>query len=593
MILKLSNQQAIKTNPIDQPEQYFDATKKDEDAHPLSQTSLPVNFKFKSDGLHFCDPENGNEIFICSKLEITALVRDKSSENWGRLLEFSDADGKHHLWSMPMEMLRGSGEELRGELLRLGLEIAPGNKIRALLLSYIIASKPSQRVCCVTRTGWHKNIFVLPEQSIGHSTERVVYQTEHQVKGLSQSGSLEEWKENISALCKGNSRLVLSVSCAFAATVLHLLGLESGGLHFLGASSSGKTTALRVAASVYSSSDYLNRWRATTNGLEALAALRCDSLLILDELAQVDAKEAGEIAYMLANGSGKTRASRNGSARSHHEWRLLFLSAGEIGLAQHMSDAGKKVKAGQEVRLIDINADANHGLGIFENLHGLENGSILSRKLLDATTKFYGTPIISFLEKITSTDQIELIPNILEKLRQDFIEKHLPKNASGQVSRVCDRFALIYAAGEIATHYEITGWDDGEAYQAASICFNEWLEHRGGSGNQEERSTLAQIKNFFELHGNSRFSDWDDINPLTQNRAGLRKREGGGVTFYVLPEAFRTQICAGLEPRLVTKILINAQWINCDSNGKSSRRETLPGIGRTRCYVFNNKMWEE
>jgi putative DNA primase/helicase len=101
---------------------------------------------------------------------------------------------------------------------------------------------------------------------------------------------------------------------------------------------------------VYGGADYLNRWRATTNGLEALAAIRSDTLLILDELSQVDPREAGEIAYMLANGSGKSRANRNGNTRMRHEWRLLFLSAGEIGLAQHLASAGKRIKAGQEVR---------------------------------------------------------------------------------------------------------------------------------------------------------------------------------------------------------------------------------------------------
>ncbi|WP_457589305.1 DUF927 domain-containing protein, partial [Legionella pneumophila] len=47
-------------------------------------------------------------------------------------------------------------------------------------------------------------------------------------------------------------------------------------------------------------------WRSTTNGLEGLAALHNDGLLILDELSQMDPREAGEAAYLLANGQGKT-----------------------------------------------------------------------------------------------------------------------------------------------------------------------------------------------------------------------------------------------------------------------------------------------
>ncbi len=250
--------------------------------------------------------QDADKLRICSKLEIKALFVIHLLRNWGRLLEFQDADGKLHTWAMPMEMLKGSCDELRGELMRLGLEISTSPKVRNLLTQYIIDSKPEARARCVTRIGWDKNIFVLPQQTIGQTDELVLYQSENPIRDFQQSGTLAEWQSCISALCVGNSRLVLAVSTAFAAMLLHPINMESGGIHFVGPSSSGKTTALRIAASVYGAPNYLHRWRATTNGLEAIAALRCDTLLILDELAQVDAREAGEIAYMLANGSGQS-----------------------------------------------------------------------------------------------------------------------------------------------------------------------------------------------------------------------------------------------------------------------------------------------
>jgi len=347
---------------------------------------------------------NDNDVmrWICSKLEVTALVRDPLSENWGRLLAFYDADGQLHQWAMPMEMLKGGGDELRGELLRLGLEIAPSPRMRNLLTEYIMTSKPEARARCVIRTGWYPPVFVLPNHTIGSAAEKIIFQSENPSQDYKQSGTLIEWQQAIALPCQGNSRLVLAISCAFAALILQPAGVESGGLNLVGESSTGKTTALRIAASVYGAPDYLYRWRATTNGLEALAAVRCDTLLILDELAQVDPKEAGEIAYMLANGSGKARASRSGRAKSRHEWRILFLSAGEISLAQHMREVGKKAKTGQEVRLVDIPADAKKGYGIFEVLQGYESAAVFSKALMDATHQYYGTAAPAFLEKITA-----------------------------------------------------------------------------------------------------------------------------------------------------------------------------------------------
>lgn len=237
-------------------------------------------FKVSAQGVFYLSEEES--LWICSRLEVKSLIRDKYSENWGRLLEFYDADNTLHTWAMPMEMLKGTGEEIKGELLRLGLEIGAGNKVRNLLMTYILGNNPEARARCINRTGWHDNVFVLPTQTIGHTKEYIFFQqAEAPPRDYQQSGTLEEWRENVSKLCAGNSRLVLAVSCAFAAMLIYPSGMESGGIHFVGESSSGKTTLLRVAASVFGNVSYVNRWRGTANGLEALASLRSDTLLIL------------------------------------------------------------------------------------------------------------------------------------------------------------------------------------------------------------------------------------------------------------------------------------------------------------------------
>lgn len=100
---------------------------------------------------------------------------------------------------------------------------------------------------------------------------------------------------------------------AFAGALAEIAGEDSGGFHLRGASSSGKSTVLRLAASVWGNpSTYVRLWRGTVNGLEGLATLHNDGLLILDAIGQVDPDDAGEAAYLLANGQGKVRASGMG-----------------------------------------------------------------------------------------------------------------------------------------------------------------------------------------------------------------------------------------------------------------------------------------
>ena len=368
------------------------------------EEQLPHGFYFCNDSLMYQTDAKGEElppepIFICSKLNIAACTRDDLNQNHGRLLEFKDLDNCHHEWAMPMELLAGDGTAYREVLLSMGLRIAPGTKARNLLTYYIQSSKPRARVRCVPRTGWHNTCFVLPDQTIGRcDTESVILQTAYtSFPDYAVAGTLAEWQQRVSVFCVGNSRLLFSVSAAFASPLLHLLGVESGGFHFRGASSTGKTTALYVAASVWGGKEYTQRCRATINGIEGLAAGHNDALLCLDELSQVDANVAGEIAYMLANGGGKARADRQGRSRKKALWRLIFLSTGEVNLADHMIEAGKKARAGQEVRIVDVSADT-HKHGLFEDLHGHSNGSSFSQALVHSCHAFYGSPSRAFLK---------------------------------------------------------------------------------------------------------------------------------------------------------------------------------------------------
>ena len=97
----------------------------------------------------------------------------------------------------------------------------------------------------------------------------------------------------------------------------------------------------------------------------------------------------------------------------------------------------------------------------------------------------------------------------------------------------------------------LTGWQPGAATQAARKCFQAWIDHRGGAGAQEERHALAQVAQFFELHGESRFSNLDSTDsrePRTINRAGFKRTTTGGTAeYFVLPEVWRAEVCAGID----------------------------------------------
>ena len=261
------------------------------------------------------------------------------------------------------------------------------------------------------------------------------------------------WQTRIAARCVDNSRLIFSLSAAFAGPLLGICHEENGGFHLRGASSTGKTTSLYVAASLFGGKDYIQRWRATANGLEATAKIYNDLLLPLDEMGEINPKDAGEVAYMLGNGTGKARADKSGGARDKAKFRCLFLSTGEISLAQHMLEDGKCAKAGQETRIADVPADIGP-FGIFECLHDYHEGASFANAIMEAARECHGVAGREYINRLS--EDFEMVRAAVDATIDGFVEEYIPKGSSGQVKRVGKRFGLVAAGGELATHFGIT-----------------------------------------------------------------------------------------------------------------------------------------
>ena len=111
-------------------------------------------------GVYFCGTQtrkNGTtapvDTRICSPLYVDAVTHDEQKDNFGRLLRFKTTLNEWREWAMPMEMLKGSGEELRGALLAMGVNLAP-NHARKQLAAYLQWRTPTQRMRCAMQTGW-------------------------------------------------------------------------------------------------------------------------------------------------------------------------------------------------------------------------------------------------------------------------------------------------------------------------------------------------------------------------------------------------------------------------------------------------------
>ncbi|MGA4446061.1 DUF927 domain-containing protein [Ectopseudomonas chengduensis] len=568
---------------------------------------MPAGFRVTADGVFYAG-EDGEARPVCSRLEILARTRDEKGHGWGLLVEFDDPDGASKRLNIPQRSMAGDfGKDVLGPLVDMGLRLAPlrtARNSRNDLQSYLQGYDSSERARLVTRLGWHGDAYLLPDRQIGQSIEHLhFYEAGAQLPPISQAGTLEQWQQQIGALCVGNNRLAFVVCVAFAGPLLHLLGAESGGFHLYGDSSGGKTTHLQVAASVWGGPRLVRSWRSTDNALESIAAAHSDGLLVLDEIGMCDPRIIGETVYMLGNGTGKARANDRGQAgRQVQEWRLLFLSTGEKTLAQHMAEAHKELKAGMEVRLLAVPADASKGLGLFEVLHGFDDAAALSDALKARAGRFYGSPALAFLSALCEPHKLRAYAAMVRSTVERFTADALPASASGQAQRAAARFGLAAAAGELATALGVTGWPDGTATHAAKVCLGAWLAERGGAGNLEGDAIVQRLRLTIERYGEGRFTRWDKIeakidenSPRTIDRLGFRRTIDHGCgdmlyttsTYYLLPTAWRDEVFKGMNLRNVNRVLVEREILQPGKDGKAAQSIALPGMPKGRAYVVD------
>jgi putative DNA primase/helicase len=532
----------------------------------------------RSPGVYYCYETQAKEpvpvaIRICSPLYVDGVTITECGQYFGRLLRFRSTLGRWRNWAMPMELLRGSCDELRGELLAAGVEIEPKN--RNQLAAYLLWKAPEEVITAATRTGWTAkgNAFVLPNRIVGN--DNVHFQSESlTTDGAAKTGGDYLQWQALAVLCQGNPVLMVSVCVSLAGALMAKVQRDSGGVHWVGDSSIGKTTALCVGASVWGGDDFKRTWRATSNGMEGAAALLSDTCLCLDEINEADPREVGAIIYSLGNGTGKTRANRIGSARQVHRWRLAIISTGERTITAAMQEGGKQVKAGQLVRLLNIPATRKYG--VFDALHNFSDGRSIADHFKTESSKHYGYAGIKFIEYIIKQVD-EDFGAILAKIEAQF------PHSDTQAARAASRFALYAMAGELAIEAGILPWKEGAAFSACLAMFDEWQTMRG-RGVSEHKQILENVRDYVLKFGDTKFTDKDkpDEKPRA-DRAGWYT-EKLGERIYLFTPATLKEAGVNYDLKRVLDALDGAGWIAERDKDKRSKQTRLPGGLKSNLY---------
>lgn len=421
---------------------------------------------------------------------LPVTIVGEGRDEWGkRYFKFAISGSQQDIRPFSVDEIIDGPDLLYKELSNAGANIFT-QAVKSRLLNHIEGRKPEESTFkVVTRFGWTNGCFVLPGEMIG--TPKIPI--ELAFSGLDQrmldkyrcKGSLQEWQDNIGALCNGNSRLMFSASLACTGPILRFVtGPRSGGFQISGPGETGKTTAMMVSGSIWGchrsperqEKGFAESWHTTAGKVEVTALAHNETVLLLDETKRAGKNDRDravavvDISFNLAENTERERLNQ-GPVRA---WRLYFLSTSNFTLAQLAGGARVEIAEAELGRLPDIPCPPA-GHGIYDTLHGCADGAALTDELRSRCSKFFGTPSREFLRRLV--DERDQHPDRLGKFLRDRRKRYLARVAARAkaikckpLNRASGRFATVYAAGCLAIRYGVFPWSRKDLLKAVLSC---------------------------------------------------------------------------------------------------------------------------
>lgn len=223
------------------------------------------------------------------------------------------------------------------------LEESKTNKMIEWLTSYIHFNDiPQSQI--FNQFGWKSNnSFLVGDQLYtpnGVEHVKLINIPQKNIRGFDQKGTIDEWLSMTAPLLKyPMSRFKCYASCA--APLLNILHQSSMVMLDYGESQTGKTILAKLAMSIWGDPDKLITSNYFTKvGKEAMMGINTDLPVFIDEMQVSGGEDNQELVYMIANGIGKGRGTKEGGLQDVKNWKTIVLMTGEEPITSHKSFKG-------------------------------------------------------------------------------------------------------------------------------------------------------------------------------------------------------------------------------------------------------------
>jgi putative DNA primase/helicase len=305
------------------------------------------------------------------------------------------------------------------------------------------------RTNSVSHTGWSPDgsAFVLGRETlVAEGTGPTIRfrgadeGAEGLVAGFAARGTLAGWREAIDGVAEYPlPRFVLTAS--FAPPLLSILGVQPFVIDHAGETSTGKTTELRLAGSVWGAPDgpaaVMLTWNGTRTWIDCAAGVFRGVPLILDSKTADDPAVVARLIYALTQGRSRGRGTVAGLA-ARQVYNTILLSIGECPLVAQVTDPGVRGRGVTFTGLAFGRVDAATAARVAD-----------LRRQLDQHFGHAGRALVQHL-----LDH----PEVRDQVCRDYdaVVARLQKRAGGLIARLAESVAVVSVASRLA--HAVLGW---------------------------------------------------------------------------------------------------------------------------------------
>lgn len=238
------------------------------------------------------------------------------------------------------------------------------------------------------------------------------------------------------------------VYASLGSILLHDFNVDPFVVDMASKTSTGKTTALRVAASIWGTKRLINEWNTTPIDLERKASILNSFPSMYDDTRKAKPYLLSDVVYQFSGGKSKGRGNVQ-SVDVVKTWNNILLSTGETSIVEYGNE-----KAGVSARVITLqDKPFNDGVNIRALYAGIESN--------------YGHLGLAFIEQYSK--QKASYKDSFKAYEGIYIDK---AGENEVMQRVARYFAVLMVAGEILN--DIAGFEH-DHYKNVDIAFNRML----------------------------------------------------------------------------------------------------------------------